>query len=53
VKDFIATPKDAARCAATIARLERETGAVYAEAWLDELSVTRSQVEEAAAKLPA
>jgi hypothetical protein len=37
----------------TIARLERETGAVYADAWLEELSVTRTQVDEAAAKLPA
>ena len=53
VKDFIATPKDAARCAATIARLERETGAEYAQAWLEELSVSRSQVDEAAGKLPA
>jgi hypothetical protein len=53
VKSFIATPKDSSRCAATIARLERETGAVYADAWLEELAVTRAQVEEAAAKLPA
>ncbi|EIF35491.1 hypothetical protein BCh11DRAFT_03315 [Burkholderia sp. Ch1-1] len=53
VKSFIATPKDANRCAATIARLERETGAVYGDAWLEELSVTRTQVDEAAAKLPA
>jgi hypothetical protein len=53
VKDFIATPKDAIRCAATIARLERETGALYADAWLEELSVTRGQVDEAAAKLAA
>jgi hypothetical protein len=53
VKDFIATPKDAARCAATIARLERETRAIYADAWLEELAVTRSLVDEAAAKLPA
>ena len=53
VKSFIATLKDANRCAATIARLERETGAVYAEALLEELSVTRTQVDEAAAKLPA
>ena len=53
VKDFIATPKDAGRCAATIARLERETGAVYADAWLEELSVTRTLVDEAAAKLAA
>jgi hypothetical protein len=42
VKSFISTLKDANRCAATIARLERETGAVYAQAWLDELSVTRA-----------
>jgi hypothetical protein len=53
VKSFIATLKDANRCAATIARLERETGAVYAQAWLEELAVTRTQVDEAAAKLPA
>src|ERR1700754_1078661 len=49
VKPFIATPKDAARCAATIARLERETGTVYADAWLEELAVSRTQIEEAAA----
>lgn len=53
VKTFIATPKDAARCAATIARLEKETGAQYAEAWLEELSVTRAQVDEALAKIAA
>jgi hypothetical protein len=53
VKSFIATPKDANRCAATIARLERETGAVYADAWLAELSVTREQVDEAAGKFVA
>ena len=53
VKSFIATLKDANRCAATIARLERETGAVYAEVLLEELAVTRTQVDEAAAKLPA
>src|SRR5258708_21643970 len=52
-KSFIATLKDANRCAATIARLERETGAGYAEALLGALSVTRTQVDEAAAKLPA
>ncbi|MGF6917641.1 hypothetical protein [Paraburkholderia sp. 40] len=53
VKAFISTLKDANRCAATIARLEHETGAVYAQAWLDELSVTRAQVDEAAQKLAA
>ncbi len=53
VKEFIATPKDAARCATTIARLERETGTVYADAWLDELALSRAQVEEAATKLAA
>jgi hypothetical protein len=53
VKAFIATPKDATRCAATIARLERETGNTYADAWLDELAVSRTQVDEALAKLPA
>jgi hypothetical protein len=53
VKSFISTLKDANRCAVTIARLERETGAVYAQAWLEELSVTRAQVDDAAAKLPA
>ncbi|HEX3379545.1 MAG TPA: hypothetical protein VHU21_07110 [Paraburkholderia sp.] len=51
VKSFISTLKDANRCAATIARLERETGAMYAQAWLDELSVTRAQVDEATQKL--
>ncbi|SEB09178.1 hypothetical protein [Paraburkholderia sartisoli] len=51
VKGFIATPKDTVRCAAAIARLEKETGAVYAETWLEELAVSRAQVEEQAAKL--
>jgi hypothetical protein len=53
VKGFIATPKDATRCAATIARLERETGQAYADAWLAELAVSRGQVDEALAKLAA
>ncbi|HEV3104564.1 MAG TPA: hypothetical protein VGZ01_02610 [Trinickia sp.] len=53
VKRFLATPKDMARNAATIARLERETGAVYGDAWIEELSITRAQIDEAAAKLPA
>jgi hypothetical protein len=53
VKHFIATPKDASRCALTIARLEKETGNSYAEALLAELDVTRAQVDEALAKLPA
>ena len=53
VKAFIATPKDATRCAATIARLERETGSTYADAWLDELAVSRTQIDDALAKLPA
>ncbi|RKP48268.1 hypothetical protein [Trinickia fusca] len=53
IKSFLSTPKDAVRCVATIARLERETGGVYAEAWLAELSVTREQVDEALAKLAA
>ncbi|MEM5384317.1 hypothetical protein VSR68_12070 [Paraburkholderia phymatum] len=53
VKAFIATPKDAMRCAATIARLEREAGAAYAPEWLEELSVSREQVDAAAAKLAA
>jgi hypothetical protein len=53
VKVFIATPKDATRCAATIARLERETGNTYADAWLEELAVSRTQVDDALAKLPA
>lgn len=53
VKAFIATPKDSARCANTIARLEKETGATYAQAWLEELSITRAQVDEALAKLAA
>jgi hypothetical protein len=51
VKTFIATPKDITRCAATIARLERETSAIYADAWLEELAVSRAQVDEALAKL--
>jgi hypothetical protein len=53
VKSFLAAPKDAARNAATIARLERETGAIYADAWLDELSIPRTLVDEAVAKLAA
>jgi hypothetical protein len=53
VKSFIATPKDAVRCAATIARLEKETGAVYADTWLEELAVSRAQVDEQASKLAA
>jgi hypothetical protein len=53
VKAFIATPKDASRSAATIARLERETGSLYGEAWLTELALSRAQVDEALAKLPA
>jgi hypothetical protein len=53
VKSFIATPKDTMRCAATIARLERETGAMYASEWLDELAVSREQVDAASAKLAA
>ncbi|MGI4983654.1 MAG: hypothetical protein ACRYGL_10085 [Janthinobacterium lividum] len=50
IKPFLATPKDAIRCAATIARLERETSQAYADTWLEELSLTRQQVEEAGAK---
>lgn len=53
IKRFIAMPKDAARCALTVARLERETGAVYADTLLDELAISRKHVEEAAAKLAA
>ncbi|MFC5431200.1 hypothetical protein ACFPTO_20695 [Paraburkholderia denitrificans] len=53
VKAFIATPKDATRCAATIARLEKETGVQYAQVWLEELSLTRGQVDDALAKLAA
>jgi uncharacterized protein with PIN domain len=53
VKTFIATPKDAIRCAATIARLERETGSTYADAWLEELSLSRTQIDEAQAKAAA
>lgn len=53
VKAFIATPKDASRCALTIARLERETGSSYAEALLEELSLSRAQVDDALAKLSA
>ncbi|CDY75129.1 FIG00455527: hypothetical protein [Caballeronia glathei] len=53
VKAFIATPKDATRCAATIARLERETGSAYADAWLAELALSRALVDEALAKLAA
>ena len=43
VKRFIAMPKDTARCALTIARLERETGAVYADPHLEELAISRDQ----------
>lgn len=53
VKRFIAMPKDTARCALTIARLERETGAIYADALLDELAISRGLVDEAATKLAA
>jgi hypothetical protein len=53
VKGFIATPKDVTRSAATIARLERETGTEYAEQWLEELSLSRVLIQDAAAKLPA
>lgn len=53
IKRFLVTPKDTGRNAATIARLERETGGIYTDAWLEELSISRAQVEEAAAKLPA
>lgn len=52
VKAFIATPKDTNRCAATIARLERETSHAYADDLLEELSLTRRQVEDAGAKAP-
>ena len=53
VKRFIAMPKDTARCALTIARLEHETGAVYTDALLAELSISRELVTDAAAKLAA
>ncbi|WDD91179.1 hypothetical protein Bsp3421_001077 [Burkholderia sp. FERM BP-3421] len=53
VKRFIAMPKDGARCALTIARLERETGAIYADTLLDELAISRDQVDEASTKLAA
>lgn len=53
VKRFIAMPKDTARCALTIARLERETGAVYAEALLEELALSRAQIDDASHKLAA
>lgn len=53
IKLFLATPKDTTRNAGTIARLERETGSVYADAWLEELAISRTLVEEAAAKLAA
>ncbi len=46
-------PKDGARCALTIARLERETGAIYADTLLDELAISRDQVDEASTKLAA
>ncbi|CAN7650327.1 hypothetical protein LJR230_004868 [Trinickia sp. LjRoot230] len=51
IKRFLATPKDAGRNAATIARLERETGGIYADTWLEELSISRALVDEAAVKL--
>jgi hypothetical protein len=53
VKAFVATPKDGARCALTIARLEQETGAVYADEWLAEMALSRGAVEEARDKLAA
>lgn len=53
VKPFIATLKDTSRCALTIARLEKETGNSYAEALLDELSISRAQVDDARDKLAA
>ncbi|WP_179402750.1 hypothetical protein [Burkholderia guangdongensis] len=53
VRRFIAMPKDAARCALTIARLELETGAVYADTHLDELAISREQIADAATKLAA
>ncbi|AYQ90310.1 MULTISPECIES: hypothetical protein [Burkholderia] len=53
VKRFIAMPKDVARCALTIARLERETGAVYAEALLEELALSRPLIDDASNKLAA
>lgn len=53
VKPFIATPRDTSRCALTIARLEKETGSSYAETLLDELSLTRAQIDDALAKLAA
>jgi hypothetical protein len=53
VKPFIATPKDTSRCALTIARLEKETGSSYAEALLDELSLSRAQIDDALVKLAA
>lgn len=53
VKPFLATPKDAARCAQTIARLEQETGARYADELLAEMALSREIVEEAAGKLAA
>ncbi len=46
-------PKDVARCALTIARLERETGAVYAEALLEELALSRPLIDDASNKLAA
>lgn len=53
VKPFLATPKDAARCAQTIARLEQETGARYADELLAEMALSLEIVEEAAGKLAA
>lgn len=53
VKPFIATLKDTSRCALTIARLEKETGATYTEALLDELALSRAHVDEALGKLAA
>jgi hypothetical protein len=53
VKPFIATLKDTSRCALTIARLEKETGSLYAEALLDELSLSRAQIDDALAKFAA
>ncbi|WP_244828998.1 hypothetical protein [Caballeronia sp. TF1N1] len=51
VKSFIATPKDSARSALTIARLEKETGSSYPDALLEELAITRAQIDEASGRL--
>ncbi|MCY0386106.1 hypothetical protein OVY01_02360 [Robbsia sp. Bb-Pol-6] len=50
IKVYLATPRDAHRCAVTIARLEKETSHRYADDLLEELALTRRQIDDAGAK---